>query len=882
MRRLAITLLALFTTSLTWAENLELLNGYTLNEHSENCYEITSTADWNALADYVEAGNSCSGLTFIMTTDIAVERTIGFQTNSNANSRKRFSGTFDGGGNTLTVNLTADNMGDNKNYCAPFAYVENASFKNLTVEGTVNTLTYKFGAGLVGSMTGGGDIENCHIGITLNSGMNGDGTHASFIAIVENDITVNISDSWFDGKFLGKNTTNCGGIVGYNKGTVNFINCLFNPSEVTFNANHSSDLSATFARKDKTSRINNIVNSYYTQALGIEEIGSRMVCSEDNKQDFYTYQEVTAADGVNYYYITGNNLWNILNSDLNKNDGKTVELSQDIIAGTESNPLVIGENVTATLDLKGHTINRNLTLETAAIDNGYAIKVSEGATLNIIDTEKGGLITGSKNTGNGGAILSQGTLNLMGGTISGNNANLGGGVYADKGTVNVSGTVSIKGNRGKSSANDIYVNNKAIVTVNSDGIFEAETVSIKNGGSFVVEDGGQLITRATEARFTFKKEIKAYDKDLNNNWYLIAPSTKNPFEISNMVTTSDYDLYRLNGTTWENSKNENHADFTSLNNGIGYLYANESDVTLQFTGRVSVYDDKTNSYNLVEGWNLVGNPYTFNVYPSISYYVMNDEGTGMNANIKTSKDALAPCTGIVVKALSDEEKIAFRKEAPKGAAANGNLELTLTQSVATRNSADSKTLDNAIVCFDLDSQLEKFYFGENKANIYFRQNNADYAIAYSNGHSEMPVNFKAKENGEYTLTVETANCQLSTVNYLHLIDNIAGTDIDLLAEPSYTFSAKNDDYESRFCLVFNAKQDGNAVENEHFAFVSNDEIIINGEGTIQIVDILGRPMLTKDLSTLNSKLSTLNFTPGIYVLRLINGNEIKNQKIIIK
>ena len=84
---------------------------------------------------------------------------------------------------------------------------------------------------------------------------------------------------------------------------------------------------------------------------------------------------------------------------------------------------------------------------------------------------------------------------------------------------------------------------------------------------------------------------------------------------------------------------------------------------------------------------------------------------------------------------------------------------------------------------------------------------------------EIPVNFKAKENGTYTITVNPENVEMS---YLHLIDNMTGADVDLLAAKvpelvegptlndgvstgsttSYTFEAKTTDYESRFRLVF--------------------------------------------------------------------------------
>jgi hypothetical protein len=202
--------------------------------------------------------------------------------------------------------------------------------------------------------------------------------------------------------------------------------------------------------------------------------------------------------------------------------------------------------------------------------------------------------------------------------------------------------------------------------------------------------------------------------------------------------------------------------------------------------------------------------------------------------------------------------------------------MTLTKA-GTRGNA---ILDNAIVSFDEGSELGKFYFGTQSASIYIPQDGKDYAIVHSEKQGEMPLNFKAHENGTYTLTVSSPlTFNLSTLTYLHLIDNLAGTDIDLLQTPSYTFTARNDDYASRFKLVFNVQQ-GGEVADEDFAFISNGELIVNGTGTLQVIDALGRELVCKSLSPLTSHLSLLTFKPGVYVLRLIDGENVKTQKIV--
>jgi len=67
-------------------------------------------------------------------------------------------------------------------------------------------------------------------------------------------------------------------------------------------------------------------------------------------------------------------------------------------------------------------------------------------------------------------------------------------------------------------------------------------------------------------------------------------------------------------------------------------------------------------------------------------------------------------------------------------------------------------------------------------------------------------------------------------------------------------------------------------EDDCFAYVSHGNIIINGTGTLQVFDLLGRTVV----STLNAQLSTLNLPSGVYVLRLVNGTDVKTQKIVLR
>ena len=410
-----------------------------------------------------------------------------------------------------------------------------------------------------------------------------------------------------------------------------------------------------------------------------------------------------------------------------------------------------------------------------------------------------------------------------------------------------------------------------------------------NDGSFTIENNGSATGYATSVTVTFTTNVtgyytRIYTKDITgygeNNKYgycLIASPIDgvNPANVTGM-TEGNFDLYRFNESAeleWENWKQEGDHNHFDLERGKGYLYAHKTAVTLAFAGtpvqNADFEVELSNSGTEYQGMNLVGNPFGQRAYVTVPFFVMNGEGSGFEA---AERNYIEPMEGIIVDAANGTT-LTFTTEAPSN---SGDAKVALNLS---RNRGD--VIDRAIVRFGEGSQLHKFQLRENSTKVYFTEGNQDFAVVRSQkAQGEMPVNFKAEENGTYTLSVNTEEMEL---NYLHLIDNMTGMDVDLLQTPSYTFDATTNDYASRFRLVFSANNvDGPSTGSEAFAFYSNGNWVISNEGeaTLQVIDVNGRIVSNE---TINGTVATsINATPGVYMLRLVNGNEVKTQKIVVK
>lgn len=375
---------------------------------------------------------------------------------------------------------------------------------------------------------------------------------------------------------------------------------------------------------------------------------------------------------------------------------------------------------------------------------------------------------------------------------------------------------------------DVILRHDAVISINlitgRNIIADANSITFEGDPkpTLTLEDGNQLRLNTIIDQpdvITVKKIIIGYG-DAKDLYYLISSPVHwagqyNP--ANGIVTTeSDYDLYAFDPAAsdsleWRNYKVD--PDHFRMDFGSGYLYANDEDKVISVTGPVYANNQPSTlfNYNYVEnagytfnGWALKGNPWTCEAYLStnsqtMAYYRLNVDG-----GFEAVTSVIKPMEGFFLQNTVNGESVVLSRTAPsKGVRC---LNLVLSQEAALRDgvSTSSTTLDNAIIRFDEGNTLEKLMFREGSSKIYMTVEGKDYAVVNAGQMGELPINFKAESNGSYTLSFTSEDVEFS---YLHLIDNLTGEDVDLIANAStgsaaYTFDAHATDDVNRFMLVF--------------------------------------------------------------------------------
>lgn len=430
-----------------------------------------------------------------------------------------------------------------------------------------------------------------------------------------------------------------------------------------------------------------------------------------------------------------------------------------------------------------------------------------------------------------------------------------------------------------------YTFNAIVVIPNGRTVTPSKLV-VESGG-IVVADGGQLVYTNTDYPISAKvqKSIEAADsKDDVYGWYTIASPVNEPniTGATNLITmngenpTYDLMMYDEPNHYWRNYRSETASTYFAndmMVNGLGYIYRNANDVTVEFNGPIhsgNVTCSVTNSGGPLPGFNLIGNPFTHDItFSNISLsagdaltggYVLNKAGSW--SAILAANTSIKPCQGVLVQV--SENATATISHTASGAKANKDF-ISFTVANGTYE-------DVTYALFDEGSGLSKIeHMNEDVPMVYININKEDFAIATLNDEvKQFNLNLEAKTTGKYTLKVE----KTGAYRYLHLIDKVAEKDINLLEENEYSFIGSPADSKDRFIVHLENTAD---AENSVFAYQNGSDIVVEGEGMLEVFDVMGRLVMRRYVSGIETYGRT-SLQAGVYVFRL---NE-KTQKIVVR
>ena len=421
----------------------------------------------------------------------------------------------------------------------------------------------------------------------------------------------------------------------------------------------------------------------------------------------------------------------------------------------------------------------------------------------------------------------------------------------------------------------------------------ADSVEFVNG-RIVLKDGAQFVCHAnktgTPVETYVEKSIKAKG-DSEYGWHMISLPLNDVhvvdnFEQSTNLASNKYDLLRYDEPHhyWDSYSSHSDTlpdDWATMDKGRGYLYRNSNDITLKLNGTLNIEDvvcNVTVDGHKLTGFNLIGNPYSHTIYKGEGtaipngdlleegFYILTKDGTWLSK--RDNNDSIAVFEGILVKALGNGSitmKNTRAKNAPsRSKYAKNSIVFTV---------ANSKYEDVAYAMFDKGHGLTKIdHMNDDAPLVYIHKEDEGFAVAYVGDNAKkFNLNFKPKTTGIYTLSVKPEG----EFSYLHLFDRLTFEDIDLLEQNEYSFVASITDNVDRFVVLVSESDETDDV----FVYQNGNDIIVSGEGELQMFDVAGRMVFTKHVNGIET-VSKPSQT-GVYIFRLV-GSEIKTQKIIIK
>ena len=504
MKKLLATILALVMALSLCTSAWAAEGDWTGSGSKADPYVITTETGLNKLAMDVNSGTVYSGKYFKLGASINVTNwtPIGQKGSDN-----KFAGTFDGNGQTVTINgIKSDLDPAFDGYAGFFGAVKDATIQNLTVAGTINGSDV---AGVVARLDGASKVINC-----INKANVTGTSKAAGITVKIDGANVVIDDCTNDGEIKCNTVNGAAGIVVYAQGANFTINGCTNNGKISglfvggvvFNVSDSG-----------SGIVKNCVNngSVHSTNAG-QNIMTAGIVSVNSKG-----HELKIVNCSNTGVIEGENCSAICYSEYT-NDASAPNTNSGEIKATVSR--TISES---TAVLNGD-MSIGLTIHPYA-----AVTINSGNYSGSIES-KGSLTVAGGTFSNGGNFYSSGTLVINNGTFAR-------GVSVQTGTATINDgdfktDVSCAGD-GKLTING----GKFAGEIHADG---TSAVNI-NGGEFTFNtDTNEVIDIKAGAKVTISNGVFAQE-----NTYRFCPNNKDRLTVTGGTFVSDAMVTALMGET---------------------------------------------------------------------------------------------------------------------------------------------------------------------------------------------------------------------------------------------------------------------------------------------------------------------------------------------
>lgn len=623
------------------------------------------------------------------------------------------------------------------------------------------------------------------------------------------------------------------------------------------------------------------------------------------------------------YDIIVTNSW--LNNGTFAGNTSTVRFEQNItsIQGAGVNNfrhLTLGQDVHIT-DPVSLTINGNLTLE-----EGSSLVGDQSIT-----------VVGNIGVGSGAEFTAPETLTVGGNLVinSSGTFNNGHGTY---GRVVFNGTGGAYQTSGVGNFKDVTVDGSGIIfngsadTIKGELYLKTGLATVQGGASLTLDLNTGFINPNGHANLSGNVNFIKRTEHLGNTFLSFPLQTT----IENLKAGGFHTIYRFDETLPSASSYVTQQSGAVLNSGHGYTcFASRSRTSNPVVNLAGPYDNirRDVSVSLTStpqdgvfipgktGWNLVGNPYAFNldwdkvvnnpanssIRKSIHYftgdaylayvggvpsgdnniipamqgfmvYLENSTTTSLSSSLVLSKD---DATG------EHNAKPLYRK-----AAITNVLKLSVNKG-ALSDATYVRLSDEATLDFDSELDAVKMKNSGSIPSFYSNLNGIGYSInsvPETFSRFTLPLAFEPKEAGQYTINLSEE--YVYNLPYeIYLEDKALNVLHPIGSDQEYVFSTNLNESASRFALHFEnpvITAINGMVNNFIRVFSEGKEISIHGihvDGLadINVYDITGRLISRYDKVDLDNK--TFRFkaenATGMYIVTVVSGGKSYSERVVL-